>query len=347
MNKLPLPKEYIKTLSLLKQRIRDAQKIALREVNKQLIQLYWDIGRIIYEKQDEDSWGTSVVESLAEDLQKEFSGISGFSVQNLWYMKRFYKEYCNDIKLQPLVGEIGWSHNIIILEKCKTSISKEFYIRLSIREGWSKRVLIEKIKLNEFEKWALQQHNFDQTLPISIAKQATQIIKDDYNFDFLFLSQEHEERDLEDALVHNIVAFLAEMGGNFTFIGRQQKVTVGENDYYIDLLFYHRKLRCLVAIELKADEFKPEYGGKMQFYLSALDSQTKLENENPSIGIIICKKKDRTIVEYTLRDVKRPIGVGTYNRYANLKEVPAEIARYLPSEEELQKRLSISDVIVP
>lgn len=254
-------------------------------------------------------------------------------------MRNFYSNYGTDEKLQPLVAEIGWTHNLIILEKCKKQVERLYYIKMTIQEGWSKRTLIDQIKSNSFESWAVQQTNFDDTLPKKQAHIAKQTIKDDYNFDFLLIGEEHEERDVEQGLIDNIVAFLAEIGGHFAFVGRQKKITVGEQEYYIDLLFYHRKLRCLVAVELKSEKFRPEYGGKMQFYLSGLDDQARLEGENPSIGIIICKEKDRTVVEYTLRDVQRPNGVGTYNHYSNLKDIPKEIAQYLPSETELVKRL--------
>jgi len=329
---------YQQTLEDIKVRIRASRYKALQAVNQELIGLYWDLGRIIVERQEAQGWGESTVKQLAKDIQVEFPGISGFSLSNLWRMRSFYLTYKDNEKLAPLVRDIAWTHNILIMERCKSDLEREFYLRVAAHYGWSKLTLADNIKAQAYERWALQQVNFDRTLSEDQRSKATLAIKDDYDFSFLELEESHKERKLEASLVENITKFLAEMGTHFTFVGRQVRIEFHEREYFIDLLFYHRKLKCLVAIDLKAREFEPADAGQMQFYLTVLDESERLEGENPSIGMIICKAKDRIIVEYTLRYEGRPIGVATYNSYSNLKDLPAEIAKYLPSEEELQKR---------
>jgi len=234
--------------------------------------------------------------------------------------------------LPPLVAEISWSKNIVIMEKCKDTLQREFYIRMAKRYGWTKDVLINNIENKAFEKYLTNQTNFDETVPEKYRLQAKLAVKDDYNFDFIEMGIEHSEAELEAGVINNIRAFLLEMGGDFSFIGNQYHLDVADDDYYIDLLLYHRRLRCLIAIELKIGEFKPEYAGKMQFYLTALDETMKLPEENPSIGIIICKSKKRTRVEYALKSSNKPIGVATYSYYDSL---PEEIRSLLPSPEEI------------
>lgn len=330
------PNNYQLFLKDIKERILSAQYEALRAVNKELIALYWDIGKMIVERQEKEGWGKSVVERLSEDLQKEFSGIKGFSVQNLWYMRQFYLTYRGNEKLQPLVGEISWSKNIIIMSKCKDDLEREFYIKMTKKFGWTKNVLIHQIESRAYERFLLNQTNFDQSLPEKYRPQAKLAVKDEYTFDFLELGEEHSERELELALINNIRRFLIEMGGYFTFIGNQYRLEVGGDEFFVDLLLYHRKLKCLVAIELKVSEFKPEYAGKMHFYLSVLNDTVRLAEENPSIGIILCKDKNRIIVEYALKDTTQPIGVSTYKITTTL---PEELRKYLPSGEEIAKRL--------
>ena len=335
--------DYTRVLESLKQRVTQAQYEALKAVNRELIALYWDIGRIIVEKQAQFGWGERIVERLAKDLQVEFEGVAGFSVRNLRYMKSFYLTYRDKPKLQPMVAEIGWTHNIIILDKCEADLEREFYLLTARRMGWSKHTLAREIDNHAYERLLASQTSFDYTLSEEQRARAVLAVKDDYNFDFLGLGSEPSERELEEALVRNITRFLAEMGGErgyFAFVGRQFKVEVDEEEFFIDLLFYHRELRCLVAVEMKAGKFKPEYAGKMQFYLAALDDKVRLQGENPSIGIIVCRSKSRTMVEYTLRDVKRPIGISTYNHYTSLDQVPDQIAKYLPSPDEIERRLS-------
>ena len=331
-----LPEDYGSLLIEVKERIRIAQYQALRAVNRELIGLYWDIGRMITQRQEYEGWGRSVVRRLADDLQQEFPGIKGFSVQNLWYMRQFYQEYHGSEKLQPLVGEISWSHNLVIMSRCKDPLEREFYIRMTRKFGWTRNVLIHQIENQSYEKTLLGQTNFDRALAPGLQAQAKLAVRDEYTFDFLELGEEHSERDLERALIGRVEDFLQAMGGLFAFVGSQFRLMVEEREYFIDLLLFHRRLHCLVAIELKIGEFQPEFVGKMQFYLAALDRQVREEGENPSIGIILCKEKSRTIVEYALQSSISPIGVATYRM---VRELPRELQNQLPGPEEISRLL--------
>lgn len=330
------PVDYHRLLADVKDRIRSAQYEALKAVNKELVGLYWDIGQMIVERQAAEGWGKSVVERLSFDLRQEFPGIGGFSVQNLWYMRQLYQEYHSNERLQPLVGEIAWSHNLAIMSKCKEPLAREFYIRMTRRFGWSKNVLIHQIENQSYEKSLLGQTNFDQALTPELRAQARLAVKDEYVFDFLELGDEHSERELEKALIEKIEQFLRAMGGMFSFMGSQYRIEVDGDEYFIDLLLFHRRLKALVAIELKIGKFMPEFVGKMQFYLSALDRQVREEGENPSIGIILCKDKNRTVVEYALHDAKKPIGVATYEITRTL---PKALKGQLPSPQEISHLL--------
>jgi predicted nuclease of restriction endonuclease-like (RecB) superfamily len=320
----------------VKQRIRSAQYEALKAVNREMINLYWDIGQMIFIKQQNYNWGKSVVEQLSKDLQTEFPGISGFSARNIWNMRSFYVTYSQNEKLQPLVAEIGWTHNIVILEKCKDDLEREFYMKMTRKFGWTKNVLIHQIENQTYEKTLLNQTNFDQNISSEIRNQLKLAAKDEYTFDFLELADEHSERQLEQAILAKVKPFLQEMGGIFTFVDSQYRLEVDDEEYFIDILLYHRRLKCLVAIELKIGKFLPEYVGKMQFYLSVLDDKVKLPDENPSIGIILCKSKQRTIVEYALKDSNKPIGVATYQIVSQL---PQELKNQLPDPEQVAKLL--------
>ncbi len=327
---------YLRLLKDIKKKVRSAQLQALKKVNKTLIRLYWDIGKMIVEKQQALGWGKAVVETLASDLQKAFPGIRGFSARNLWNMRNLFKEYQNDQILQTLSAEISWSHNVTILEKCSDNLERRFYMEMSRKFGWSYRVLLNQIENQTFQKYLINQTNFDKTIARQYRQQAALAVKDEYVFDFLEIGESHSEHELERRLLDHIRQFLIEMGGYFTFVGNQFRLEIDDEEFFIDLLLYHRALRCLVAVDLKVGKFKPEYAGKMQFYLSVLDDRVKLPDENPSIGIIICQTKNRTIVEYTLRDVKRPIGVSTYKIQ---KELPANWREYFPTAEELAEKL--------
>ncbi len=327
---------YGTLLTELKTRIHTAQYAALRAVNKELITLYWDIGKLIEERQETEGWGKAVVERLSADLRAEFGEKSGFSGRNLWYMRTFYREYKEQPILQPLAAEIAWTKNTLVLDRCQNPLQREFYLRATARFGWTRRVLEHQIDNQTYEKYLLNQTSFDNALPQAVAAQAKLAVKDHYTFDFLELSEAHEERELEAALIANVQRFLTEMGPHFTFVGNQYRLTVEGNDYYIDLLLYHRALKSLIAVELKIGEFQPEHKGKMEFYLVALNEQVKLPDENDAIGIIICKSKKKTVVEYALKTATQPIGIATYSLTPHL---PAAYQHLLPSEEAIRERL--------
>ncbi|MDR0911970.1 MAG: PDDEXK nuclease domain-containing protein [Methanobrevibacter sp.] len=308
-------------------------KIDLKSVNVELINLYWEIGMAINSKA---SWGKSIVVKLSKELQNEFPGIKGFSVSNIWNMVKFYKTYNGDEKLQPLVGEISWTKHVLIMEKCKDSQMREFYILATKKFGWSKNVLIHQIETNAYERFLINQTNYDETISNEIKNRASIAVKDEYIFDFLDLSENYSEKEMEFELVKNIRKFLLEMGSQFTFIGNQYKLELGDKEYFIDLLLFHRQLKCLVAIELKIGEFIPEYKGKMEFYLEILNDKVKLPDENDSIGIIICKEKNRTVVEYSLRSSKLPICVASYETSSKL---PKDYENLLPSNEEIAGKM--------
>ncbi|MHB8967107.1 MAG: PDDEXK nuclease domain-containing protein [Thermoleophilia bacterium] len=327
-----VPNAYGNLLGEIRERIRSAQYQALRAVNRELIGLYWDIGRIIVERQKGETWGKAVVEKLAADLQAEFPGIKGFSSLNIWRMRKLFITYGKNEKLSPLVTEIAWSHNLVILNKCKNDLQREFYLRMTRRYGWTRNVLVHHIDNRTYEKTLLSQVNFEKTLPEEVRNQAKLAVRDEYTFDFLELGDEFTERQLETGILTRVEPFLREMGGVFSFISSQFRLEVGAKEFFIDLLLYHRRLKCLVAIELKVGEFLPEYVGKMQFYLAVLDDRVRERDENPSIGIILCRSKDRTVVEYALRESGQPIGVAVYRMVSSL---PDDLRGQLPEPEQV------------
>ena len=333
-----LSPEYLNFKNEITARIRSAQYEALKAVNKEMIALYWEVGKRITEQQTALGWGKSVVENLSRDIQKEFPGIKGFGVSNMWDMARFYTEYQSNEILQPLVGEISWSKHIVILTKCKETRQRQFYILATKKYGWTKDVLINKIEAKTYENYLLGQSNFDITLPDSIKNQAILALKDEYTFDLVGLAEEHSEYELEQAIIKNIRAFLMEFGTDFSFIGNQYRLEVDGKEYFIDLLLYNRRLQAMIAIELKIGEFQPEYKGKMEFYLNILNDTVKLPHENPAIGIIICKSKSRMIVEYALKSSNMPIGVATYSLSS---ELPEAYKKLLPTSEEIAKKIEL------
>ena len=336
MDKIP-DSVYQSFVKEIKEKIHRAQLKAMRAVNHELLSLYSDIGKSIVDKQENLGWGNSVVGNLSHDVQKAFPGIKGFSKANLWRMRIFYLTYKDSKKLAPLVREIGWSHNIVVLEKCKDDLEREFYIRMTKKYGWTKNILIHQIEGQSYEKYLMNQTNFDKSLEMKYRHQAKLAVRDSYNFDFLELGQDYDERELELGLIKNIRSFLLEMGGDFSFIGNQFKVELDGEEYFIDLLLYHRSLKCLVAIEIKTTVFKPEYTGKLQFYLAVLDDKVKMKGENPSMGIIICNTKKRTLVEYALRNTRSPVGIADYSL---CKTLPKELKGLLPSPDEIIGSLS-------
>ncbi|KAF0125963.1 MAG: hypothetical protein FD189_1954 [Elusimicrobia bacterium] len=324
--------DYGSLLSEIKSRVREAQYAALRAVNKELVGLYWDIGRLIVERQKSEGWGRGVVERLAKDLQAEFPGVRGFSAPNLWFMRQIYRAYSKNTILQPLVRELSWAKHILIISKCGDSKEREFYIRMTRKWNWTKVVLAANIESGAYEKYLRNQTNFDSALTEKARRKAKLAVKDEYVFDFLGLGEEHSERELETALIDKVNRFLLEMGGAFAFLGSQFRLEVEGQEYFIDILLYHRHLKCLVAVELKVGDFIPEYIGKMQFYLAVLDDAVKMPDENSSIGILICRSKKRTIVEYSLRESRKPIGVASYKVF---KSLPDKLRKQLPSPEQV------------
>lgn len=335
-----LPADYRTILKAVKERIHAAQYTALRTVNKALVELYRDIGRTIVERQGNEAAGRAIVEQLSMEIIDTFPGIRGFRPRNIWNRRRLHLHCADCEKLQQLVAEIGWGHNIAILTKCNNDLEREYYLRMTRKFGWSRNVLIHQIENQTYEKTLLNQTSFDQTLPEPVRGRAKLAVKDEYLFDFLELGNKHDERQLEQALIARMEDFLREMGGLFAFVGSQYRLEVGEKEFFIDILLYHRRLESLVAVELKVGEFKPEYVGKMQFYLAALDDRVRMAGENPSIGIILCKSRDKTIVEYALRRTSTPIGVA---RYRMVRQVPEELQRQLPTPEQITRLLGEID----
>ena len=330
--------EYQPFLDRIVSKIQSARYEMLKSVSKQTVLLYWEIGRSVSEQMQNAGWGKSIVEQLSKDLQREYPGIRGFSSRNIWRMKTFYEAYKENGKLPPLVAEIGWAQNCLILEKCKDDIKREYYLRKTKQMGWSKLDLIDKINKHHFENQALVQNNFDNTISNDLKAQVAWEFVDDYNVELINPDQPFSENELENGIVSNIVNFLGEMGGSFAFIGRQYRIEFKEKEYFIDLLFFNLKLNCYVTFELKAREFQPKDIGQVQWYMQLIDKHIKESHHKPTIGIILCKDKERMMVEYMLEKSKDPVGVATFNKYESL---PEEYAKYLPSEEEIIKRLAI------
>lgn len=335
---LTKPTDYAEFLHAIKSRIRDARIAAARIVNHGLVGLYWSIGRDIVEKQERFGWGEAVVEQLSKDLQREFPSTAGFSARNLWDMRRFYEEYRQDEKLRQLVAEIPWGQNLLILNKIKDSAARQYYLQATSQMGWSRNVLLNQIKANAYERHRLnpKQHNFEKALPVHLAEQADKAMKDIYMLDFLGITKPVLEREIENRMVVAIKDVLLELGYGFAFLGNQYRIRANKKEYFIDLLFYHRRLKCLVVVELKAVPFQPEHAGKMNFYLNLLDTYVKEKDENPSIGIILCADRDKFEVEFALRGIDKPVGVAEY-RLTN--KLPRSLAGKLPDAKELKREI--------
>ncbi len=321
----------------LKSKIHEAQRKIAFSINSQLIELYWYIGKSIAEKQEKANWGTNFIEKVAIELKHEFPHVNGFSRRNLYAMCQWYKFYSQKYQFVPQpVAQIPWSHNRLIISKVKNLEEAEFYCLKTIENAWDRDTLEIQITNNLFKKKGKVIHNFENTLPTPQSKLVEQTLKDPYSFDFLGLEEDALEKAIEDELTKHITEFLLELGKGFAFLGRQFKIEVSENDYFIDMLFYHVDLRCFVVIELKSGKFKPEYVGKLNFYLSAVDSQLKKTDDNPSIGILLCKSKDRIEVEYSLRDINKPMGISEYRL---TDAIPENFKTKLPSIEEIEIEL--------
>ncbi len=333
---MDLPVGYAAILADLKDQIKGARLKAGLEVNRELVLLYWRIGKQIRTQQHEEGWGSKVIERLSLDLLREFPEMKGLSSRNLKYMRAFYEAYPDEAIVQQLAAQIPWFHNCVLLDKVKRPEERVWYIRQNISHGWSRNVLVHQIESGLFERQGRALVNFNRTLPAPQSELARQILKDPYNFDFLTLGKEAQERDLEEALLSHLREFLLELGVGFAFVGSQYHLEVGDQDYYIDLLFYHLNLRCYVVIDLKISEFQPEFAGKMNFYLSAVDDILRHAEDEPSIGIVLCKEKNRVIVEYALKGINKPMGVADYQLSTAL---PENLKGSLPTIEELEAEL--------
>ena len=359
--------EYRDWLKNLKLKFQQAQIKAAVKVNTSLLEFYWELGADIVEKQKNTTWGSGFLQQLSKDLMNEFPEIKGFSFENLKYVRRWYLFYNKDIinweagcfhidnQIQ-LIGEqpvpqlrekllqnaiesiiqIPWGHNLVIISKCENVDEALFYVSKTIENGWSRSVLTHQIESDLFERNGKAITNFETTLPAPQTDLAKQLIKDPYNFDFLTLSDNYNERELENALTDHLAKFLLELGAGFSFIGRQYNLVVGGDEFFIDLLFYHVKLHCYVVVELKTEKFKPEFAGQLNFYVSAIDGEVKTEEDKPTIGILICKSKNKTVVEYALSKVNNPIGVSDYQLTQSL---PDKFKSTLPSIEEIEEEL--------
>lgn len=333
---LEMPAGYAAFFAGLKERITRERIKAVLSANSAMVLMYWDIGQSILERQKQEGWGTKVIDRLSYDLKKAFPDMTGFSPRNLKYMRTFADAWPDRSIVQEVLAQITWYHNITILDKVKDSVVRDFYIRAAIQHGWSRNVLVHQIESGLYERQGRALVNFDRTLPAPQSELARQILKDPYNFDFLTLGKEAQERDLEAALLSHLREFLLELGVGFAFVGGQYRLEVGDQDFYIDLLFYHLNLRCYVVIDLKVTEFQPEFAGKMNFYLSAVDDLLRHAEDGPSIGIVLCKTKNRVIVEYALKNINKPMGVADYQLSAAL---PENLKGSLPSIEELEAEL--------
>lgn len=330
------PNGYSAWLAELKTRIHTAQQRAALAVNSELVLLYWQIGRDILERQANEGWGSKVIERLAHDLRTAFPDVKGFSRANLLYMRAFAEAWPDAEIVQQLVGRLPWGHNLVLLTKLKVPEIRRRYAESAIEHGWSRNVLNIHIETRLLEREGQAVTNFSANLPAPDSDLARNTLKDPYIFDFLGVAKEADEREIESAIVQHITRFLLELGAGFAYVGRQVHLEIGGDDFFIDLLFYHLKLHCYVVIELKAGAFKPEHAGQLGFYLTAVDAQIKSEQDNPTIGLLLCKTQNRVVAEYALRDSNKPIGVAEYQLVAAL---PDELQTSLPSIEQIEREL--------
>ncbi|MBD2801852.1 DUF1016 domain-containing protein [Xenorhabdus sp. M] len=340
---------YTSLLIDVKERIRRGQLRVIQAVNAELIQMYWDIGQLLHKRQMLQGWGAGIIPKLARDIANELPEVKGFSERNLKRMLRFYREYAflsngdenatSEIVPQP-VAQLPWGHNILLIEKIKDQTERFWYAEQVLIQGWSRDSLLQMIKNKAYTRQGAIVSNFKNLLPISQSELVQQTLKDPYIFDFLTLSEPFKERELETELLKHLEKFLLELGEGFAFVGRQYPITVSDQDYYIDLLFYHLRLRAFVVIELKRGEFKPEHAGKMNFYCSVVDDKLRHPTDQPTIGLILCQTKDRILAEYALRGIQKPIGISDYELTRTL---PEDLKSSLPSIEELEAELSHKD----
>jgi predicted nuclease of restriction endonuclease-like (RecB) superfamily len=332
----PSKQSYAALLKSIKERIQTAQVRAAVAVNQELVLLYWGIGKEILARQKVEGWGAKVIDQLATDLVRSFPEMKGLSSRNLKYMRAFADAWPEDSIVQQAAAQLPWFHNCIILDKIKDRAERLWYIQAAIEHGWSRNVLAIQIEAGLYGRQGKAITNFTKALPTPQSDLAQQLLKDPYNFDFLTLSKDADEREVEIGLVAHIQKFLLELGTGFAFVGRQYPLEIAGDDYRLDLLFYHLRLRCFVVIDLKSGPFKPEYAGKMNFYLAAVDDMLKHPSDNPTIGLILCKSKKELVVEYALRNTATPMGIAEFR---HLEKLPAELKGSLPSIEEIEAEL--------
>ena len=327
--------EYLSVVDSIKREITDAQYRATVHVNTELLLLYYDIGCIINRHK---SWGNKFIDNLAADIRMAFPKSKGYSVRNLKYMAKYAETYSNREFVQQVVAQIPWGHNVILMDKVADAKEREWYIKKSAENGWSRNVLIHQIESELYRRQVLAEKvsNFETRLPSPQSELAVQTMKDPYVFDFISFRDDMIERDIEQALIHDVTQLLLELGTGFAFLGNQYHLNVGGDDFYIDLLFYNLNLRCYVVIELKTGDFKPEYVGQLNFYLSAVDGILKKKEDHPSIGLLLCKSKNNLVAEYSLKDVSKPIGVSEYKITGHLAD---DLGKQLPSVEDIRKRI--------
>lgn len=340
MELYPTDLSYQQLLLEIKNKIRAAQVRAIAAANREMLFLYWDIGKSILERQKRYGWGSKIVDQLGEDLRMEYPEMEGLSKRNLLYMRQFALAYPDFVIVQAALAQISWYHNITLLQKCPNETKRFWYAAAALENGWSRDVLVHQIETNLYERQGGAPTNFQATLPKPDSDLAQQTLKDPYIFDFLTLAKEAREKDLEAQLMKHITRFLLELGTGFAFVGNQFLLPIEDDTYKIDLLFYHLKLRCYVAIDLKMKKFKPADAGQMNFYLSALDDLVKAPTDNPSIGIILCKDKKNVVVEYALRDLNKPIGVSSY---LLAEALPDDLQSSLPTVEDWERRINEVD----
>lgn len=326
------PDSYELFLGDLKQRIRTAQVKAALAVNKELVLLYWQIGRDILQRQQEEGWGAKVINQLAKDLKREFPEMKGFSSRNLIYMRAFAEAWPEESIVQEALAQITWYHNIALLEKLKGEQQRLWYARQTVLNGWSRNILVQQVESDLYQRQGDAVTNFERLLPKPQSDLAQQIIKDPYNFSFLSVDDKAPERELEEDLLNHIRDFLLELGTGFAFMGSQVPIVVDEKEYRMDLLFYHAHLHCYIVIDLKTREFEPEFAGKMNFYVAAVDHQIRREGDEATIGIILCKSKRKTTAEYALYNVSTPIAVSTHR-------LPEKLQKSLPTPEQLEMEM--------
>ena len=330
------PDGYNIWLMELKKRIHKAQQRATLAVNRELVLLYWQIGRDILDRQAEQGWGAKVIERLAHDLRSAFPQMKGFSPRNLKYMRTFAHTWTDIEFVQEVLAQLPWYHQLALLDKLDNNEKRIWYAQKAIENNWSRNVLVMQIETRLIERQGNAISNFEQRLPKPDSDLARESIKDPYRFDFLGLTEEAQEREIEGALVKHVTQFLLELGAGFAFVGRQVLLQVGEEEFFIDLLFYHLKLRCYVVIELKADKFKPEHLGQLGFYMTAVDRQMKVKEDAVTIGLLLCKSKDKVVAEYALGDKSQPMGIAEYKL---LESLPVPLQTQLPSIEDIEREL--------